>query len=92
MGGSETPSELDLDEERRKSQFYNEPIVSMFIIIHMPCLTDYEVFMLYIVNLEHCEPGDENVELGEMLLDLKENMKKIFCNVIIELRDFSPLS
>ena len=29
--------------------------------------------LLWFVDLEHYEPGDENFELIEMLLDLKEN-------------------
>ena len=33
---------------------------------------DYE---LWFVDLENYEPGDENVELVEMLLDLKDNVK-----------------
>ena len=32
-------------------------------------------YQLWFVDLENYEPGDENVELVEMLLDLKENVK-----------------
>ena len=33
-------------------------------------------YQLWFVDLEHYEPGDENVELVVMFLDLKENVKQ----------------
>ena len=32
-------------------------------------------YPLWFVDLENYEPGDENIELVELLLDVKENMK-----------------
>ena len=34
------------------------------------------VYPLWFVHLENYEPGDENVELVGMLLDMKENVKQ----------------
>ena len=67
--------------------YFNTTVPTSECIVHLECVhIDFERryndpikmdYPLRFVDLENYEPGDENVELVEMLSDLKENVKLI---------------